>query len=355
VIVGSMSHPVDPPSPPRQQRRPGANRRARPARYAALSLAVSIALTIGAGSILGEQSPAPAGSISALTAFSADTERADTDPALDQRAVVTTSIIQSLAASSAAARTVLEDSANKVLTEAARIWLAAALVSADSLRAEATGQEDGFHLDLHRASAVQSTLREATAEVTTAVALWQEQQDRIAAAQQTEAAERAAAELRIAAEAAEAARIAEAEAAARSARSTAGSSATRNAGGSGGAPATPAAPSAPATYAEFVWTTGFQSELDACRGSVNMTPSFGTAVIGEHWSCGGRSFPKTPGTRVELSGALSGTYVLGPVVAVLNQHTHRIGDVPHGYDLLYQTCINGDNTRMSFTQLTRVN
>jgi len=51
---------------------------------------------------------------------------------------------------------------------------------------------------------------------------------------------------------------------------------------------------------------------------------------------------------------LSGTYVVGPVVAVLNQQTNRIGDVPHGFDLLYQTCINGDNTRMSFTQLTRV-
>lgn len=51
---------------------------------------------------------------------------------------------------------------------------------------------------------------------------------------------------------------------------------------------------------------------------------------------------------------LSGTYRVGGVAAVLNANTQGTGNIPRGYDLLYQTCINGSNKMMSFTVLTRV-
>jgi len=85
-----------------------------------------------------------------------------------------------------------------------------------------------------------------------------------------------------------------------------------------------------------------------------MTPTFGRPVIGEHWSCGGRDFPMAAGSIVTVTGVLSGTFRVGPVVAVLNQRTNTTNDVPGGYDLLYQTCVGGDNTRMSFTALERI-
>jgi len=210
------------------------------------------------------------------------------------------------------------------------------------------------------------TLTDAVGSVTTAVEKWTAEQNR-------RAAERAAHELaaqlaaeRAAAEAA--AQVAAQNAATESTAGVAGqkmeaeaqaeADSSAQAQSAEAAPASPAAPApasqAGAGYTEYVWTTGFQHELDACKGSVDMTASFGKPVIGEHWSCGGRSFPTTEGSIVTVTGVLSGTFRVGPVVAVLNQRTNTTNDVPSGYDLLYQTCVGGDNSRMSFTALQRI-
>jgi hypothetical protein len=310
------------------------------------------------------------------------------EQALLLRVSVRESAVQSVAAPRVVARELLDLSAGRVLDESERETLASVITHADTLVAELTADADRgrralaaggtrnagrltphdiaaaeellaltAQADPSALAAVRERLQSQITIVTDAVAAWQVEQDRLAA----EAAARAAAAAAAAAEAAAAQAAAEARnranAAAvaspsRSGQANPGSAPAAPAGG-GGAPAASAAP-APVVHNEYVWTTGFQAELDACKGSVNMAPSFGTGVIGEHWSCGGSSFPKAEGATVVLSGVLSGTFRVGPVVAVLNKHVDRIEDVPQGYELLYQTCINGDNTRMSFTQLIRV-
>lgn len=120
------------------------------------------------------------------------------------------------------------------------------------------------------------------------------------------------------------------------------------------APAGVSAPApAPALFNKLVWTSGFQSEIDACRGAVDVTAQYGVPTIAEHWSCGGSRFLRA-GRQVTLSGVRSGTYLVGGVAAVLNANTQGTASVPRGYDLLCQTCINGSNASMSFTVLTRI-
>ncbi|WP_130177623.1 hypothetical protein [Cryobacterium sp. SO1] len=66
-------------------------------------------------------------------------------------------------------------------------------------------------------------------------------------------------------------------------------------------------------------------------------------------------------TSITTSGVRSGTYPVGGIAAVLNadtqgtqgtQGTEGTQDVPRGYYLLYQTCINGSNSTLSVTVLT---
>jgi hypothetical protein len=120
-----------------------------------------------------------------------------------------------------------------------------------------------------------------------------------------------------------------------------------------------AAASHPATgqnsgvYTENVWASGFQIQLDACRGGVNLSAAYGVATIGEVWGCGGARFPKS-GAEVQLTGTMAGLYRVGPVVATLNAHTQTRGDIPRGYALLYQTCLNGNASTETFTQLTPI-
>ncbi|MDJ0347985.1 hypothetical protein [Cryobacterium sp. PH29-G1] len=106
-------------------------------------------------------------------------------------------------------------------------------------------------------------------------------------------------------------------------------------------------------YTEVVWTAGWQDEIDACRGAVDVGDRYGTPVIAEHWSCGGSWFP-AEGSTVALTGAVTGTFRVGPVAVVLNAATDKAGAIPHGYDLLYQTCVDGSSATMSFTELTRI-
>jgi hypothetical protein len=119
------------------------------------------------------------------------------------------------------------------------------------------------------------------------------------------------------------------------------------------AAAAAAAAAAARYYHRAVWTSGFQAQLDDCRGAVNLSPTYHVAVIGEKWQCGGSRFPRA-GSLVILTGVISGTYRVGPVVAVLNAYVDRASDIPRGYELLYQTCRNGDAHTEIFTQLTRV-
>ncbi|MBT2498229.1 hypothetical protein J7E25_03900 [Agromyces sp. ISL-38] len=107
-------------------------------------------------------------------------------------------------------------------------------------------------------------------------------------------------------------------------------------------------------YTNHVWTSGWIPELDACRGSVDLSAQYGIGAIAEHWSCGGKDFPDDPGTIITLTGVHAGTYRVEGIVKMLNQSTATVADLPHGYDLIYQTCQNGQSSTMSLTGLTRL-
>ena len=161
------------------------------------------------------------------------------------------------------------------------------------------------------------------ATVATAVAAWETEQARIAAAQ--EAARQAA------------------EAAARA------PARVRTAGAVAGAVAT-------GPYVERIWAAGGQAEIDACRGSVNVSGIAGylgaAFYAAEHWSCGGRawsglgtgSLVSFPGYGLyEVSGRVGGL-AYGADASVL----------PAGYDGYYQTCVSGSASNMTVWLLTRV-
>jgi hypothetical protein len=103
-----------------------------------------------------------------------------------------------------------------------------------------------------------------------------------------------------------------------------------------------------------VWTTGFQAQVNACRGGVDMTARYGMRIVGEHWSCGGSVFPTAPGTIVRFTGLDAGIYRVIGLVAVLNAYTAHTSQVPHNYQMLYQTCRGGDSHYTEFIALSRV-
>ena len=129
--------------------------------------------------------------------------------------------------------------------------------------------------------------------------------------------------------------------------------ATRPAAAQGAGVGRPAGAATSVSFSKLVWTAGWQHEIDACQGAVDIGAHYGVPVIAEHWSCGGSRFPRE-GSTITLTGAASGVYLVGSVAAVLNVATDTAEDVPRGFDLLYQTCINGSSATMSFTALTRV-
>jgi hypothetical protein len=103
-----------------------------------------------------------------------------------------------------------------------------------------------------------------------------------------------------------------------------------------------------------VWTAGFQTEINDCRGGVDVTAHYGTPTVAEHWSCGGSSFPTAAGTVVTITGLDAGTYRVTGVVAVLDASTAHTNDIPRGYSLLFQTCENGDSHSTEFVGLQQV-
>ncbi|WP_146073446.1 hypothetical protein [Cryobacterium sp. N22] len=108
-------------------------------------------------------------------------------------------------------------------------------------------------------------------------------------------------------------------------------------------------------YSNNVHATGWTAELDQCTGSVDVTAHYqDVPTIAEHWSCGGKDFPDDAGTVITLTGVHAGTYRVDGIVVMLNADRHSTADIPRGYDLLYQTCQNGQSATMSFTALTRI-
>lgn len=107
-------------------------------------------------------------------------------------------------------------------------------------------------------------------------------------------------------------------------------------------------------YSVNVWTYGFQAQVNACRGGVDLTGAYHTRTVGEHWSCGGSSFPRTPGAIVHFTGIDAGTYRVIGLVATLNAYTAHTSNIPHGYAMLFQTCSGGDSHYTIFIALARV-
>jgi hypothetical protein len=93
-------------------------------------------------------------------------------------------------------------------------------------------------------------------------------------------------------------------------------------------------------YTNNTHAIGWYPELDEC--------------VAEHWSCGGRKFPDDAGTIITLTGVHAGSYRVEGIAKMLNANRDSTEDLPQGFDLLYQTCQNGQSSTMSFTGLTRI-
>jgi len=106
-------------------------------------------------------------------------------------------------------------------------------------------------------------------------------------------------------------------------------------------------------FVQRVWTSGFQNEINQCRGAVDVTGVYQVRVIAEHSSCGGNRFPTSAGAVVTITGLDAGRYRVIGVVAHLNGEVDHAEDIPRGYDLLFQTCVDGF-TNMRFTALQRI-
>jgi hypothetical protein len=115
-----------------------------------------------------------------------------------------------------------------------------------------------------------------------------------------------------------------------------------------------AAAAAARAHTVNIWTTGFQDQVNACRGGVDMTARYGMRIVGEHWSCGGSSFPTSAGTIVRFTGLDAGVYRVIGLVATLDAYTSHTYQVPHNYQMLYQTCRGGNSHYTEFIALQRI-
>jgi hypothetical protein len=147
------------------------------------------------------------------------------------------------------------------------------------------------------------------------------------------------------------ARLAARKAAEDAARVTAARAATARAAAARSASSRPVASSSGGVHSVNVWTAGGQAAINACRGAVDLAGMYGVPVIAEHWRCGGGSFPTARGATVVLTGLRAGTYKVVGIVATLNAYTQNAAALPHGYQLLFQTCYRGDSHRTEFIAL----
>lgn len=244
--------------------------------------------------------------------------------------VSTIARMRALATASESARTTWEEADGRVLDETVRTELQAAVAHADDvvLEAEWGVVWPGTTLD-ELVAAQSAALAEASIElnatlqaVDAAVTEWEAEQARLAAE-------------------AEAARVA-AEAAAAAANGRGGGARVAVAGSG-------------ITHVESMWTTGWQAELDACRGSVNFAPiaSYlgGSFYAAEHWSCGGRAWGGIgAGALVEFPG--HGVFRVAGIVGGLSYGVDA-SVLPGGYAGYYQTCIGGSPSNMTVWLLSR--
>lgn len=103
-----------------------------------------------------------------------------------------------------------------------------------------------------------------------------------------------------------------------------------------------------------VWTSGFQTQINECRGGVDLSAAYHTATVGEHWECGGAAFPETPGAIVTFTGLDAGVYKVIGLVATLDAYTAHTSNIPHGYQMLFQTCRNNNSATTIFIALERI-
>jgi hypothetical protein len=300
-----------------------------------VSLALLVGGTLTAGTFYvqeGEAHQAAAAAdessfYEALTAFRADEAQA-------------VAAIESADRDIASAEEALSQSDGKVLDEAARDALATKLTTTKSDRDAAQERLASWRavrlnlfqyddLDFSTAAVILTArapialiinLESDIAAVSGAVELWEEEQARIAEQGRLEA-ERVSV-------------------AAENARTATGKP----------APTTSTTPR-DSVYSKNVWTSGWQAEIDACKGAVDITSKYDLAVIAEHTNCGGGSFPSASGTIVKLTGVRAGTYRILGVVATLPS-TSGSSQIPRGYDLLFQVC--GSGKTINFIGLEKI-
>lgn len=110
----------------------------------------------------------------------------------------------------------------------------------------------------------------------------------------------------------------------------------------------------PAVFVLNVWTSGYQNEIDECKGAVDISAVYKTPAVAEHSHCGGDDFPKQEGSIIQVTGIYAGTYRVDGLIKRLNVKVDDSGDIPIGQaDLLYQTCLNGA-TDMGLFKLTKI-
>lgn len=140
-------------------------------------------------------------------------------------------------------------------------------------------------------------------------------------------------------------RIRKEEEARKAAEEAAAAAAYSQASGGGGAAA-----SAQSGYTVRIGGAGGQDLIDACVGAVWWSGWHN--LLAEHWHCGGASFPQWAGAIIHIPG--SGTYQSAGVVSVVNQATANTGNIPGGYDVVYQTCLNNNPGTTGLIGLTRI-
>ena len=256
-----------------------------------------------------------------------------TDAVASEQGLLVASI-EALDAELAAARTAHEEADGRVLDEDARTALASEIETAEQTTREARAllawPEAALPAGVAESTAasVDESLASLTAageELTAAVEAWEVEQERIAAE--------------------EAARAAAAAAAASWAQPRSAS-----AGGAVGA-AGPAV-----AHVEGIWTSGGQGQIDACRGSVNVSAIAGylggAFYAAEHWGCGGSAWGRIgSGSLVEFPGY--GTFRVAGIVSGLVYGVSDASAIPRGYAGYYQTCIGGSGSNMAVWLLQR--
>lgn len=107
---------------------------------------------------------------------------------------------------------------------------------------------------------------------------------------------------------------------------------------------------AAADFTVYPGGSGGQDLIDACVGPIwtGGLPMY----LAEHWHCGGAAFPLYTGAIVNVAGV--GTFQSVGVVIQLDGPNSTYADIPGGYDLYYQTCLNNNPATTGVVGLQRI-